>query len=151
MKCKNCNIKFEPKYFNQKYCLKEMECIGAYNRSIQEQIRLKRSKDNKKKLKDLEPLSYWYDKLQTEINAIVRIIDKGLPCLARNIHANQIHAGHIYSRGGTPCLRYNLHNIHRQCAQSNHFQSDDLKLRQGLINEYGRDYMDYLEENRVGM
>ncbi len=41
-------------------------------------------------------------------------------------------------------MRNNLHNIHRQSAQSNHFQNEDGLFREGLIKEYGMDYYDML-------
>lgn len=90
----------------------------------------------------------WKPKLQVKINFIVRLIDVGLPCLARGYHANQIHAGHIYARGGNQYIRYNLHNIHRQSAQSNNKQNDDGLLREGLVKEYGQKYMDFISELR---
>jgi len=86
----------------------------------------------------------WKPKLQMKINLIVRLIDKGLPCLARGVNAKQMHGGHIFSRGSNRTMRYNLHNIHRQSAQSNHFQNDDGLLREGLSNEYGYEYMDFI-------
>lgn len=89
----------------------------------------------------------WAKLLQTEINSIVRTIDAGLSCLATN-RRGQMHGGHVYARGGNQTIRYNLHNIHRQCAQSNHFQNDDGKLREGLTNEYGQDYMNFVSELR---
>ena len=90
----------------------------------------------------------WKPKLQIKINEIVRLIDIGLPCLAKGIHANQIHAGHVYARGGNSSIKYNLHNIHRQSAQSNHYQNDDGLLREGLVKEYGYKYMDFVSELR---
>lgn len=103
-----------------------------------------RSKKRTYKLKN----SDWKVKLQDKINEIVRIIDAGLPCLARGHHAKQIHAGHVYARGGNQTIRYNLHNIHRQSAQSNHYQNDDGLLREGLTNEYGQDYMNFISDLR---
>ena len=76
------------------------------------------------------------------------MIDAGQPCLARGHHAKQMHAGHVYSRGAYPSMRYNLHNIHRQSAQSNHFQNEDGLLREGVVKEYGQRYMDFLSELR---
>ena len=109
-------------------------------------ILTKEKNKNNKKLKD--ELTDWSKKLQVKINYIIRLIDKGLPCLARNIKAKQIHAGHVFARGGNQTIRYNLHNIHRQSAQSNHYQNDDGLLREGLINEYGQDYMNFIGELR---
>lgn len=87
-------------------------------------------------------------KLQDKINEIVRLIDIGLPCLAKNVHANQMHAGHVYSRGSNLQIRYNLHNIHRQSAQSNHFQNEDGLFREGISNEYGIDYLNFISDLR---
>ena len=89
----------------------------------------------------------WSSKLQDEINAIVRSIDKGLTCLARR-QGGQIHAGHVFARGGNSTIKFNLHNIHRQCAQSNKWQNDDGLLREGLILEYGNEYMDFISSLR---
>lgn len=89
----------------------------------------------------------WSKELQTVINKIVRHIDNGLPCLARKV-SGQMHAGHVYARGGNSTIKYNLHNIHRQSAHSNHFQNDDGKLREGIVEEYGQEYMDFISELR---
>ena len=56
------------------------------------------------------------DKLRITEDAANKTVD------TKNKLANQMHAGHVYSRGSNPMLRFNLHNIHRQSAQSNHFQ-----------------------------
>ena len=85
----------------------------------------KMNTDQKKKDRDEKSLNTdWGPKLQDVVNAIVRTIDKDLLCLARN-KRGQMHAGHVYARGGNATIRYNLHNIHRQSAQSNHHQNDD--------------------------
>ena len=103
---------------------------------------------NTKKRELKEKNTNWKSKLQDRVNEIVRLIDIGQPCLAREYHANQVHAGHIYSRGSTPNLKFNLHNIHRQSAQSNHFQNEDGLLREGLVKEYGKDYFDFIGNMR---
>lgn len=101
-----------------------------------------RSKEKLNKSKN--SVTDWSKKLQLKINEIVRLIDFGLPCLARGIYPNQIHAGHVYARGGNQPIRFHLHNIHRQSAQSNHYQNDDGLLREGITKEYGQDYIDYI-------
>ena len=106
-------------------------------------------KEQRQKEKDIKnDIVDWKPKLQIKINEIVRLIDIGLPCLAKGTHANQIHAGHIYSRGSNQTIKFNLHNIHRQSAQSNHYQNDDGLLREGLTNEYGIKYMDFVSSLR---
>ena len=111
-------------------------------KKIEKETRKEATK-KKKSMTDYKPL------LQEKINYIVRLIDIGLPCLARGTHADQIHAGHIYSRGAHTQIRYNLHNIHRQSAGSNHYQNEDGLLRESLKNEYGESYADYVSGLRA--
>ena len=99
----------------------------------------------KKGKEEIRTLGELKDKLQTPINKIIRLIDKGLPCLARK-QFGQIHAGHVYSIGSNETTRFNLHNIHRQCAQSNHHGNEDGLLRDELRNEYGQGYRDFVEK-----
>jgi hypothetical protein len=99
------------------------------------------SKEKKadKELKDI--VTNWKKKLQQKINEIVRLIDKGQLCLARQINAGQLHGGHVFSSGANKNFTYNTHNIHRQSAQSNHWQNDDALMKEGLEREYGRSYL----------
>lgn len=112
------------------------------NKKKVENEKKKAEKENKVKLTD------WKPKLQSKINLIARLIDIGLPCLARGYHADQIHGGHIFSRGSSQNMKFNLHNIHRQSAQSNHYQNEDGLLREGLVNEYGNEYFEFISSLR---
>tara|TARA_B110001452_G_C15235845_1_gene427882 strand:- start:2666 stop:3385 length:720 start_codon:yes stop_codon:yes gene_type:complete len=103
----------------------------------------KKKKTREERLQDIN----WSENLQVDINSIVRNLDKGLTCLARNIRG-QMHGGHVYARGGNQTIRYNLHNIHRQSAHSNRYQNDDGLLREGLVKEYGSDYMQFISSLR---
>lgn len=111
---------------------------------------LNKNKKNSKEVTQLgkknkkEKNTNWKLKLQEKINEIVRLIDIDQPCLARDYHPNQIHAGHIYARGSFPELKFNLHNIHRQSAQSNLCQNEDDSLKEGLSKEYGINYMEFI-------
>lgn len=107
-----------------------------------------KAKENEFKKKLKSKTTNWKNELQNEINKITRLIDAGLPCLARNYVPKQMHAGHVYARGGNNTIRYNLHNIHRQSAQSNRFQNDDGLLREGVAKEYGQDYLNFISELR---
>lgn len=102
----------------------------------------KEEKKKKKIAKDNE--TNWREKLQTKLQEIARLIDIGQPCLARGYHANQLHGGHVFSKGSNKTMALNLHNIHRQSAQSNHFQNEDGLFREGLKNEYGIHYYEFL-------
>ena len=103
----------------------------------------KQHKDTKKR-KDKEKITLWRPKLQTKIQQISRLIDIGLPCLARGYHSGQIHGGHVWGKGSNTTMALNLHNIHRQSAQSNKWGNDDGLLRERLGEEYGESYLDFV-------
>ena len=51
MRCKHCKIKFDVKWFNQKYCLQNDECISAsieFAKGEIERLRRKFGKERKK-------------------------------------------------------------------------------------------------------
>lgn len=134
-KCVNCGKEFSPFKSTEKAC--SYQCAIVIGKK-------KVARDRKRELKDND-ISDIKKRLQAEVNAIARAIDFGLPCLAKGIFPNQMHGGHIFSRGAFSNMRYNLHNIHRQSAQSNHYQNEDGLLREKLRKEYGGDYFQFLE------
>lgn len=132
----------------KKWLLNTSEGLETIRKTAKTAHKKEVTKINKEKKEKKEQFIEYSEKLQDKINEIVRLIDLGLPCLARNYHPKQVHAGHIYSRGSNSSMRYNLHNIHRQSAQSNHFQNEDGLLREGLKKEYGEQYFQFLSDLR---
>lgn len=104
--------------------------------------KVKRTKDQEFKKKK-EDITNWRVKLQKKVQEIARLIDNGLPCLARGTFG-QIHGGHIFAKGGHSTMALNLHNIHRQSAYSNTYLNDDGLLRERLCEEYGYDYLEFI-------
>ena len=147
-RCKHCKTKFDTKYFNQKFCLSDDECIKAFNESVKlakEKQKAKQWQKEKKEIK--EKLTNWKNKLQTEVQLIARLIDKDLTCLARG-KFGKMAGGHIFSKGGHSQMRFNLHNIHRQSFASNNCQNDDGLLREMLEKEYGNEYLEFIKSLR---
>jgi hypothetical protein len=107
-------------------------------------------KEIKKRVESIkiENMEVFKERLQTKIQEISRLIDKGMPCLATKAIPKQMHGGHVFARGGNSYMAMNLHNIHRQSAQSNHFQNDDGLMKEGLKNEYGEDYLEFVSNLR---
>ena len=139
-KCKQCKERFTPQRPLQYIC--SPKCAVAYADLNTKKIAKEKAKEQKKEL--TEKLTNWGQKLVVKCQEIARLIDNGQPCLARNVMANQFHGGHVFSRGSNPQMKYNLHNIHRQSAQSNHYQNDDGLLREGIVREYGAEYMEFI-------
>jgi len=147
-KCRNCKQTFTPKRSTLEVVCSLPCALAVVKKKIAEKEK-QATKDFKAKVNHFnrnDP-KYVKPKLQTELQAIARTIDSGLPCLATG-NFGQIHGGHVFSKGSHPQMRYNLHNIHRQNAQSNHSHNDDGLLREKLAEEYGQEYLEKLKELR---
>lgn len=96
-----------------------------------------------------EATTNYKNKLQVSVQKIARLIDKDLPCLARGIFG-KMAGGHVFAKGGHAQMRFNLHNIHRQCFMSNGKSSDDGLLREKLEMEYGSEYLNFIKWLRQG-
>ena len=148
MKCKQCKSKFIPKYFNQKYCMLNDECIKAHVESAKKvQIKVKKKENQVKKL-ELKPKSYWLAILQKEINQIVRLIDKDCPCISSGRpYRTDDQCGHYFSVGSTPALRFNLLNLWSQSIKDNmHNSGNLLNYRETLVKF---DIIDLIEIERL--
>jgi hypothetical protein len=144
MRCKNCKVKFEPKYFNQKFCLENDECIKSHV----EYSRVKAWKDKKKKMKEsLQTKSDYVKILQILVNKYVKIRDNGKPCIScQKEITGKTDAGHYYSVGNYPSVRFDLRNIHSQCINCNQFNGGNLiEYRKHLITKIGQNEFDDLD------
>lgn len=141
-KNKNCKDKFVAKYFLQKYCMKKDECIKAFSDEVKE-INLNEKISVMKE--GLKTLSSYKKDLQVEINTIIRLIDEGQPCIARNSMIGKRNAGHYWSVGSNDTIRYHLDNIHIQSEYSNSFKSGDtLNYQIGIDKTYGSEYLAHM-------
>lgn len=106
----------------------------------------KKSREETKVLREkLKTLSDWKNDLQKEINAIVREIDKGHPCIATGTMEGKRNAGHYISVGANQTLRFHLENIWNQSEHSNMWKSGDtIRYQEGIIKLYGKVYLEYL-------
>lgn len=94
-----------------------------------------------------KPRSKWLKEAQAAVNAYVRERDRNLPCVScGRFHEGQWHAGHYRSVGSCPELRFNTHNIWRQCSACNNYLSGNLiNYRIELINRIGPELLEWLE------
>lgn len=85
--------------------------------------------------------------LQQVINSIVHHIDKGCLCISsqKPIPKGQHNAGHFWSRGAYPNLRFNLDNIFLQSVHDNLYLSGNpIGFLGGLRSFYGENYCEYV-------
>ena len=125
---------FIPKKFNNDLKLKTLYTIP------------KVSKTNKKIPKEKSLSDYKAD-LQAEINAIIREIDKGHPCICNPLkRMRTITAGHLFSVGSNETLRFHLLNIWGQDFNSNGAKGGEpTEFKNGLITLYGNEFFESLE------
>lgn len=140
-KCKECKKVFEKHQPLQYVC----SPICAINYAKKKE-KSKWQKEKKQRLIDLESLSGIKSKyIQPKINELVRIIDNGHPCIATG-NFGKANAGHFYHAGGHSQIRFNLHNIHIQSFESNHFKSGDaLNYIKGIKQTYGEQYFNFMD------
>ena len=145
MRCKECKEKFEPRWFNQKFCMVNDQCI----RRFAEQTKLKTWKEKKKKLKEgLQTKSDYIKILQILVNKYIRIRDKGKPCIScQKEIKGKTDAGHYFSVGGYPSVRFDERNIHAQCINCNQFNGGNLiPYRENLLKLIGNEEFENLTE-----
>ena len=144
-KCKVCQEKFTPIQFAQQCC--GYKCAMIHSKNLKLAKELKDWKVEKAILKDkLKTLSDYAKDLQKEVNTIVRLIDKDTQCISTLKPLNDKYdAGHFYSVGSNPSLRFNLDNIHAQSVYANqHLSGDQMNYLNGLSDVYGSDYKEYV-------
>jgi hypothetical protein len=149
-KCQYHKTKFDAKYFNQKFCLSDDECIKAFNESVKlqkEKQKAKQWQKEKKEIKEKLMTKSDFEKLlQKEINTIIRLIDKDFKCISSGKPLNdKFDAGHFYSVGSNATLRFNLLNIYAQSVYANQYLSgDQINFINGIEENYGIGLKDYV-------
>ena len=104
--------------------------------------KLKKRSDRIKKVK-LMTKSEAEKKLQAIINKIVRELDNGKGCIScdhgwASNWTRQKHAGHYFSRGSNPQLRFDVNNIYLQCSICNNWKSgNEMAFTEGIKKHYG--------------
>ena len=130
-RCKTCREKFEPKTFNQKNCLENTECINA-ELELKKKLHSKSwNKEKKERKEKLKTNSDYVRELQVIFNKFIRTRDKDKGCISCEKPLNtKFDAGHFYSTGSYPELRFNEDNVFGQCVHCN-------QHRHGNLIEYG--------------
>lgn len=151
-KCKICKSEFMPYSSLSKAC--SPKCAL-------ELVSIAKDKKHRKEKAEyrlrVKTVSKWIAEAQVEVNAYVRLRDYAEPCISCGfvvtkdyLNGSGYHAGHFRSRGSAGHLRFNLHNIHKQCAECNIHKSgktDDYRVR--LIDKIGLDKVEALECNNA--
>lgn len=125
-KCKHCEREF--KQFNSLTKVCSTHCAIEHAKSVSKDV--KRKEWNKTKRKRIEALKTKQDyqkELQVIFNKFIRVRDKDKPCISCNKPlSGKFDAGHFYSTGSYPELRFNEDNVHGQCVHCNQHKRGNL-------------------------
>jgi hypothetical protein len=146
-KCKICKSEFMPSNSMIKHC--SPECGYKIHTANQDK------KHKKEKIAfrlDDKKISQWIAEAQVSVNTYVRLRDAGKPCICCGRvypdDSGEWDAGHYRSRGASPNLRFNLHNIHRQAKHCNRYLGGNYsEYRIGLVERIGIDKVEAIEVN----
>ena len=136
--CKNCKDKFEPQY-NSVQSVCSFECSIELTKKNSEKKRKKEwSREKKKRKEALKTNSDYVKELQVIFNKFIRLRDKDKGCISCNKPLNtKFDAGHFYSTGSYPELRFNEMNVHGQCVHCNqHKRGNLIEYQDGLEQRY---------------
>lgn len=150
-KCKCCNKYFVPPITRPLQAVCSIVCSVTYNRNLEEKKKEKEWNKRKSEIKeDLKTLSDYKKDLETEINHIVRLIDKGHECISSGLINYQVNAGHLYSVGSYPALRFNLLNIYAQSVHDNlHKGGNGVRYKERIKEVFGNEVSEEIEELKI--
>jgi len=143
--CRVCQIEFKPFNSLQRVC--GSVCARKFaSEQTNKQIR----KENHKKLNDIKPKPVHLKELQVIFNSFIRERDKGKVCIScLKPITGKVDAGHFYSVGAYPNLRFNEDNCHAQCINCNqHNHGNIAEYAINLPERIGVERYDMLRDSR---
>ena len=147
--CKVCKSKFEPKYSNvQIVC--SAKCAYEYGRKQVE----KKNKEAKKEAKEnLLTHKDYLKMLQVVFNNYIRLRDKDKHCISCGKPLiGKYDAGHYFSVGGYPNVRFDEFNVWGQCVACNQHKHGAIhEYTQGLVKRIGETEFNLLRERAYQM
>lgn len=145
-KCKSCESLFTPSRPLQIVCSAGCAAKYSYKKKKEQE-----KKEDKVKREKLKTHSDHLKDLQIIFNTYIRERDKGKNCISCDVPlTGKYDAGHFYSVGAYPNLRFNENNTAGQCVHCNrhkHGNINEYVLR--LPNRIGLDNYNKLIEDRL--
>lgn len=149
--CKVCGELFTPFQFAQSVCTNNSyECAKMYGKQQREKKTKREFNRETKRLKEkIKKKSEYADDAQKAVNRFIRARDYYDPCISCGTTRQDIQyaAGHFFTRGGHPELRFNEDNIHKQCNKRCNLElsGNIAAFRLNLIKKIGIERVEVLE------
>ncbi len=145
--CKICRVKFTPSFSTLQPTCTSPLCILKWAKKVDE----KKGKREMKAMRERQKsISQWRRELQQVFNKFIRERDKGKGCISCGAKLQgKYDAGHYYSVGSYPNLRFNEDNCHGQCVHCNqHLHGNLLEYQIGIMKRIGKHRLEDLELQR---
>lgn len=118
IKCRSCKQSFEPTYRNG--IIVSRLCFSCIIDKAKHKIKREKTKERDKAKEKLKTHSEWLNDLQKIFNKYIRLRDKDKPCISCGCSlVGKYDAGHYFSVGAYPNIRFNEDNVHGQCVACN--------------------------------
>ena len=137
-KCKECGSDYTPFKTTQVVCSPKCASILAEKKVWKEKKKIM--------IENTRTRTEWLAILQVIFNKYIRERDKNRPCISCDKQlTGKFDAGHFFSVGSYPNLRFNENNVHGQCVFCNqHKHGNHIEYGTRLINRIGN-----LEYNKL--
>ena len=146
-KCRICRQEFTPKYSTMQATCENIECMIAYSSKQKD----KKTKAEFKAIKERnKSVSQWRKELQQVFNQYIRLRDQGKGCISCGKQLQgKYDAGHYFSVGSYPNLRFNESNVFGQCVGCNqHKHGNLLEYAIGIEKRIGKSKLEELKSMR---
>ena len=123
-RCRVCKEKFVPTYSSLQATCTKPTCLIEWGRMAE---RKKAKREIRQMKENVKSVSQYRRELQKVFNEFIRLRDKNESCIScgRPL-AGKYDAGHFYSVGSYPNLRFNEDNVHAQCVECNQHRHGNL-------------------------
>ena len=135
-KCRVCKQAFTPTYSSLQATCTKPQCLIEWGRITE---RKKAKREIKRMRENIKSVSQYRRELQKVFNEFIRLRDRNEPCIScgKPLPA-KYDAGHFYSVGSYPNLRFNEDNVHAQCVTCNqHLHGNLLEYAPRLTERIG--------------
>lgn len=139
--CKECGEPFTPTYSSLQFVCGPVCSLAYVRKQNEKKAKADWAKEKREIKENIKTKSDFEKELQKEINTIVRVLDAGFLCISTGKPLNsKFDAGHLYSCGSNPSIRFNLFNIYAQSVHANQWLSgDQLNFIDGIKTHYGEE------------
>ena len=163
IKCKCCGERGTPKnnstlgYYCEKPACQDARIEKALKKVRQsteaatKKANVEWNKERKQIMEKLKTHKDYIQELQIVFNTFIRLRDKDAGCVScgRSLHGLKYDAGHFYSAGGNPSVRFDEDNCFAQCVHCNRDKHGNLlEYAERLPGRIGVERFERLKEKR---